>query len=65
MAKQKEEKVPPIKVKEAYYCPNTKGVVETEVQAVEVGWGVPTVEKLWLGYVLLRLKFSKKPILKL
>ncbi|XP_021964405.1 constitutive coactivator of PPAR-gamma-like protein 1 isoform X2 [Folsomia candida] len=49
LAKQRNEKTPPLYVKETYYCPITKGIKTDLVQAVEVGWGVPTVERLWLG----------------
>lgn len=50
LAKQRNEKTPPLYVKETYYCPITKGIKTDLVQAVEVGWGVPTVERLWLGW---------------
>ncbi len=49
LAKQRNEKVPTVQVKETYYCPQKKGIVSDLVQAIEVGWGVPTVERLWLG----------------
>lgn len=52
VAKQKSETVPPVVVKETFYDPSTNEIQTDEVRAVELGWGVPTVEKLWLGYVI-------------
>lgn len=49
LAKQRNEKIPVIEVKETYYCAKNKNVETKLVQAVELGWGVPTVERLWLG----------------
>jgi len=49
LAKQRNEKVPTIFVKEVFYSPESKSIKTELVSAVEVGWGVPTVERLWLG----------------
>jgi len=53
LAKQRNEKAPTIQVKETLYCPILKSNKTQFVQAVEIGWGVPTVERLWLGLVTL------------
>ncbi|CAL8093948.1 unnamed protein product [Orchesella dallaii] len=49
LAKQRNEKAPTIQVKETLYCPMLKSNKTQFVNAVEIGWGVPTVERLWLG----------------
>lgn len=49
LAKQRNEKVPTIQVKETMFCPLLKTNKTQFVNAVEIGWGVPTVERLWLG----------------
>jgi hypothetical protein len=49
LAKERGESVPKIEVKETYYDPSTKQAKTDLVRAVEVGWGVPTIERLWLG----------------
>ncbi|CAG7719750.1 unnamed protein product [Allacma fusca] len=49
LAKKSGEKPAHIQVNENYYCTRTKSVKTLTVNAVEVGWAIPTVEKLWLG----------------
>jgi len=49
LAKERGEVVPKIEIKETYYDPVTKQAKTDVVRAVEVGWGIPTVERLWLG----------------
>jgi hypothetical protein len=49
LAKQRNEKACSIYIKETRYCPLSKSLKSEFIQAIEIGWGVPTVERLWLG----------------